>query len=158
MIIRFADLPILWHGQEPFAALFQSAEELPQQRIRFAGSVPQCHGIAFFDGPRDHVLQSAENPRGVLCANADWSEAVIYGSDRDDPRNTLALAAFCSRLAAFDGLLLHASLIDYGGSGILFVGNSGVGKTTQAELWQQHLGAEILNGDKALVRLLDGQF
>lgn len=50
------------------------------------------------------------------------------------------------------GLLLHASLIQYAGQAIAFVGPSGVGKSTQAALWHDCLGAEILNGDRAALR------
>lgn len=50
------------------------------------------------------------------------------------------------------GLLLHASLIDYEGKGIAFTGPSGVGKSTQAELWHTCCRAEILNGDRAALR------
>lgn len=49
------------------------------------------------------------------------------------------------------GFLLHASWIDVGGKGILFTGPSGVGKSTQADLWNRYRGAEILNGDRAAV-------
>ena len=50
------------------------------------------------------------------------------------------------------GLLLHASLIKYSDKAIAFAGPSGVGKSTQADLWAQHLAAEILNGDRAVLR------
>lgn len=53
------------------------------------------------------------------------------------------------------GVLLHASLIQYAGGAIAFVGPSGVGKSTQADLWHTHLGAQILNGDRAALRLTD---
>ena len=54
------------------------------------------------------------------------------------------------------GLLLHASLIDHG---IAFSGPSGIGKSTQAALWAQYAGAEILNGDRAAIRKTgDGWF
>ena len=50
------------------------------------------------------------------------------------------------------GLLLHASLIKYKGKALAFAGPSGVGKSTQANIWQKHLGAEIINGDRAALR------
>ena len=55
-------------------------------------------------------------------------------------------------LLRHDGLLLHASLIDYNRHGIAFAGPSGVGKSTQARLWQRCLGAALLNGDRAALR------
>ena len=55
-------------------------------------------------------------------------------------------------LLQHEGLLLHASLIKYQGRAIAFTGPSGVGKSTQANIWQQHLAAEIINGDRAALR------
>lgn len=47
------------------------------------------------------------------------------------------------------GLLLHASLINYKGKALAFAGPSGVGKSTQANIWHAFLGADIINGDRA---------
>lgn len=55
-------------------------------------------------------------------------------------------------LLQHQGLLLHASLIKYKDKAIAFAGPSGVGKSTQADLWATHMGAEILNGDRAALR------
>ncbi|MBO5867514.1 MAG: hypothetical protein J6Q54_01240 [Oscillospiraceae bacterium] len=59
-------------------------------------------------------------------------------------------------LLQHNALLLHASLIQYKGKALAFSGPSGVGKSTQAAIWQEYLGAEILNGDRAVLRQSDG--
>ncbi len=48
---------------------------------------------------------------------------------------------------------LHASLVTSPFGGLLFTGDSGVGKSTQAELWREHRGSEIINGDRAIVAI-----
>lgn len=55
-------------------------------------------------------------------------------------------------LLQHSGLLLHASLIKYAGKAVAFTGPSGVGKSTHAAIWHTCLGAEILNGDRAVLR------
>lgn len=55
------------------------------------------------------------------------------------------------------GFIFHCSYIDYNGKAILFTAPSGTGKSTQAELWKCCRGAEIINGDRAAVRLVDGK-
>lgn len=49
-------------------------------------------------------------------------------------------------------LLLHSSAVLYDGKLVLFSGVSGAGKSTQADLWRKHLGADILNGDRCVLR------
>lgn len=52
--------------------------------------------------------------------------------------------------------LLHASWVMREGKALLFSGACGVGKTTQAELWQKYRGARIVNGDKTGLSFRDG--
>ena len=47
---------------------------------------------------------------------------------------------------------IHCSTIDVDGRGALFLGPSGIGKTTQAELWNKYRGAKIINGDIGFVQ------
>lgn len=58
----------------------------------------------------------------------------------------------------FRALILHAAFIRWQGMGILFTAPSGTGKSTQAWLWEQYEGAEILNGDRAGLRLVGGHW
>ncbi|MBE6924450.1 MAG: hypothetical protein E7466_04330 [Ruminococcaceae bacterium] len=61
-------------------------------------------------------------------------------------------------LLAEDALLLHSSAVLHQGKTVLFSGPSGAGKSTQAELWRTHLGAEIINGDRTVIRKRDEEF
>lgn len=54
------------------------------------------------------------------------------------------------------GIAVHASLIEKNGLGILFTGPSGMGKSTQAILWQKVLDADFIIGDRPVLRLIDG--
>lgn len=59
-------------------------------------------------------------------------------------------------LLELDALMLHASFVCHQGRGILFSGPSGIGKSTQARLWEEYRGAQILNGDRAAIRPEEG--
>lgn len=54
--------------------------------------------------------------------------------------------------------LLHSSFVRYQGSAILFSASCGVGKSTQASLWELHRGAQIMNGDRTGIRFGNGQW
>ena len=51
-------------------------------------------------------------------------------------------------------LLLHGSAVALDGRGYVFLGRSGMGKTTQTRLWLQYFGSrvKVINGDKPLLR------
>lgn len=53
-------------------------------------------------------------------------------------------------------LILHSSFINWQNNGILFSAPSGTGKSTQADLWNRYENTEIINGDRAGVRNVDG--
>lgn len=57
-----------------------------------------------------------------------------------------------------NAFLLHASCIRCREKGILFSACSGSGKSTQAELWKKYETAEILNGDRTLIRREGGRW
>lgn len=56
------------------------------------------------------------------------------------------------------GVLLHACGISDEGRGLLFVGSSGAGKSTMAELWKHREGVTILSDDRIIVREKEGRF
>ena len=67
---------------------------------------------------------------------------------------------FYWELPKFDGLLLHASAVEFEGKAYLFSGPSTVGKSTHTRLWRQLLGEEVrfINDDKPALRRIDGKW
>ena len=57
-----------------------------------------------------------------------------------------------------DGMPLHAALVEKDGYGVVFLGPSGMGKSTQAKLWVEHQGADFIIGDRPGLRRIDGQW
>lgn len=55
-------------------------------------------------------------------------------------------------------LVLHCSYIGYKEKAVLFCGRSGIGKSTQAALWEKYCGAVTVNGDRAAVYRENGRF
>ena len=52
----------------------------------------------------------------------------------------------------------HSSVIRYRGRGVLFLGESGTGKSTHTRLWREHIpGAELLNDDSPIIRATDSE-
>lgn len=157
MIIRIADLTVEWQDEySGFVKSFSAeTQEAPVISVKFADKLSECHGIQYSDTLSQRFLR-LENGE-FACAEDDWSEVRAYFPSPSG-MYALPLAAICSKFSCFDAILMHASCVNLNGEGVVFTGASGVGKTTQAELWSKYLGAEIINGDKAFIRMIDGSF
>ena len=61
-------------------------------------------------------------------------------------------------LASHNAIAIHSSAIECEGRVVLFLGESGTGKSTHTRLWREHIaGARLLNDDSPIVRLIDGK-
>jgi len=58
---------------------------------------------------------------------------------------------FSNRLFFLGALVLHASVVELEGRGLVFCGPSEIGKSTIAGLWVQNAAARLLNDDRAIV-------
>ena len=53
---------------------------------------------------------------------------------------------------------IHTSVIEYRGRTVLFLGESGTGKSTHTRLWRENIeGAILLNDDSPMLRIIDGK-
>lgn len=93
---------------------------------------------------------------GYSILHAAWNEPmrlqILSPTSTFQMEHVLSGMMMESRLLANDRLILHASVIRQKNHVILFSAPSGTGKSTQAELWRQYADAEILNGDRVLLR------
>ncbi len=66
----------------------------------------------------------------------------------------------CDFVVANGGMLMHGAVIQYESAAYMFTAPSGTGKTTHIRQWKKLYGdkVQIINGDKPLIRYLDGEF
>jgi hypothetical protein len=102
-------------------------------------------------------------PYGALLVDRTWRHGALYGGDgrtRGAPIPfPLDELLFQHHLAFHGGLELHASGVVLGGKSVLFVGDSGAGKTTLARLYERYArGTPILSDDRIAVCRKRGRF
>lgn len=103
-----------------------------------------------YQSRRKDMLCICKNPGreySLRIKNNLISEGIAFKNS-----NILSLMRLEDVLLERGSFFLHASLISWKGKGILFSAPSGTGKSTQAQLWEIHEGAEIINGDRAIIR------
>ena len=72
--------------------------------------------------------------------------------------NVVMYRKIAERLADFDAIVFHGAVLEYDGAAYAVTAHSGVGKTTHTRIWLSEFGdkVRILNGDKPILRLVDG--
>lgn len=61
------------------------------------------------------------------------------------------------KVVPYDTVAVHSSCIVYNGEAVLFLGESGTGKSTHTRLWRENIeGAFLLNDDSPVLRYEDG--
>lgn len=94
---------------------------------------------------------------GLLYADLNWTSVTITKTPeaQEGIFRTLAEIAFRIIILFHQGFGIHSSAINYLGHGIVFSAPSGTGKSTHAELWKTHKGAEIFVEDRSTIRMID---
>lgn len=106
------------------------------------------------------AYQSDEAPDFTVAAAPDELEQERqFGSFNDGYLESICVyRAIARRLPEYDAAVFHAAVVELDGRAFAFTAPSGTGKTTHIRLWQERFGEQmrILNGDKPILRLLDG--
>lgn len=88
----------------------------------------------------------------VMLVSADWRSATILPLEDYSHLQAFLIQLFWAHAIKKRMIQTHSALIDFEGRGLLFLGPSGIGKTTQAELWAKYRNALIINGDIVFVQ------
>ena len=115
------------------------------------------YGLEVFDPqPGPPVLKCED---ALLCVNSTWDHARITLLENGNAGLLGLLSGLLlTHLSTRGGMLFHASLVETKEGGILFTGPSGIGKTTQAELWQKYRNGIIINGDMVFIHCKGGKY
>lgn len=88
-----------------------------------------------------------------LLSDDGWKNCELHvASVRSVQKSRLCFAAVQAALMPERLVFIHAALVEWEDKGILFIGPSGIGKSTQADLWARFESATIINGDVALIK------
>ncbi len=108
------------------------------------------------------ALTADDGCQVALLLRQDRKNILYYPASRweffSSPLRLFHLIAGEQLLIRHEAFLLHSSVVLCQGKTVLFSGPSGAGKSTQADLWVKHAGAEVLNGDRCVIREHDGIF
>lgn len=158
---------------------FEIASDSPVDEIyhfQLCDKIPQVSGQCVSDGHTFKAYQDGVKTYYGYYYFDDKPPFMLLVSDKNTPHITQGyyvkpekIESFISGtffmhipleqiLAERKAFILHSSAIDVNGEGILFTAPSGTGKTTHANLWVEHEGAEIINGDRTGIRCIDGKW
>ena len=122
-----------------------------------ADDAHKCYGLQYLSGNGEkikNVFFSQKDRRQMLYSCTDDYSELHLQLDSNCEKNILSellIAGFYSYMSLRDALLMHASAVCFNDKSIVFTAASGVGKTTQAELWQKYRNATVINGDKVFL-------
>lgn len=129
----------------------------PEFKINFIHSGDFFHGLECFKFT-DVGANVSRHGSDVMLADAEWKQAVILPLEDRTHADSFLCQLFYTHAVQRHIIYLHSSLIDWKGRGLMFLGPSGIGKTTQAELWNQYRDALIINGDVVFVQETENAF
>lgn len=128
--------------------------QVPKQQPDYEGVLYQ----AFYEDCWSVRLYRDEKKRAFAFSRYDWNRhqtEVFYESSAlkffETCEQQFRYISFDAIMMSFKRLLFHSSLIETPYGGILFSGLSGIGKSTQAALWEANRGALQINGDRPIL-------
>lgn len=149
--INHLDLPVCW---EKFAcsSIIDSEMDVDILQDTQVGSILESYDLP----NKDMVCYRYQ--REIMFTDKNWRHIYILSPWNIENLLIFIIRGFVAHAVQRQIIQFHSSLIDFRGHGLMFLGPSGIGKTTQAELWNQYRDALIINGDIVFVQETKGAF
>ena len=153
--------PFAWQGEEPEVAFtFVEGQEVPDMQEELYPFVYEDVQSSFGRTANGYLLVEKPAAEEAFYMWCDSSRKVVYLSGNW----SLRLYRFAMWLGyglmtlSEQTLAIHSSCIVYQNKAVLFLGESGTGKSTHTRLWREHIeGAVLLNDDSPMIRVEDGK-
>lgn len=112
---------------------------------------------------RDYRAEEGAVPDFTIEVSEEEVRASLEQLGRFSPGYHESICVYrhiCTAILHRDAMLMHAAVVGVDGRAYAFSAKSGTGKSTHIGLWQQCYGdrVTVINGDKPILRLLDGRF
>ena len=110
------------------------------------------YSMESWDLTKEQVGKIAQLNKDIMVINSNWQRVFFLLPLQQGSFESFSAQSFYTHAIQKQCIQFHSSLIDCHGYGLMFLGPSGIGKTTQAELWNQYRDALIINGDVVFVQ------
>lgn len=110
---------------------------------------------------RDYLIEGNDSEAEIVIDDAvyNYEYWLNLGASHDDAIYMESGFQFYRSLLDYDGMMLHASATVIDGEAYLFAGQSGIGKSTHADLLKKNYpSAMLINDDKPALRYVDGRW
>lgn len=166
----------LWAGMGQYDPFYVESDA-PIFELELVEELPTMEKTLYFDQPTEpgetkiviyrcgedwYFESSPTSSRPVsmkLWANSDFTLSkllIACPSESLFAINNALMLQYAFRTAGMNTLEMHASVIENGGKGYLFLAKSGTGKSTHSKMWLRNIpDSHLLNDDNPIVRVLE---
>ena len=146
--------PFACEGGEPLFSLMEDCGEVPEYTEVYRREEPYITTIVCGHTASGNDVFKFGNSLFLICSKDYREGRVIMPKYKFKNAFNEALKMMYALATAGKGtMIIHAAVVSCEGKGYLFLGPSGTGKSTHAQLWLKHFeGTELLNDDHPVVR------
>lgn len=154
-----AEADLTLHPAEKIDAEACRAEEL--DTFDFPDADADCHFCRCDGGYLFYMVRRTDGYRTTFVGSDTSSDVrsdiALHGAPDPSLLRFGLWVMFNVALARRGGIAIHTSVIINHGRAVMFLGESGTGKSTHTRLWREHVaGSRLLNDDSPILRIVDG--